>query len=399
MSPSHNLHASDPLDALPQLILPPIFTAAALPPLLAYLYTAALPDLSDFPIGTVIGILQAGDFLGLPFITEHVQTHLLLRPLPEEFEEATEAVEMCRPGAVVADGVHEWFSMRFWEATLREANVLNLVKILSLSLLEVVLQNVAAKGVTVQRKLKVVRLWLQAHNMLTNPETEISKNSKDDSIMIIDHDILTKSGRLAVDQVFPVLGLHNLSPDLIEKEVEPLGIFSSRQLLAVYRQIAKKQQFISNIMRTPFHGNVIFLHCPTVNYSTCVVNHPLTSVSTFIVQVLKRETSVWVGVADDSIDLTEWAGRERGAWILGSNAILFHENTMENSPDANRFGEEWGEGAHIEVTVNMYERTVSFKINGMDYGVAFSGLPDTQLYPCFSSNQNSLATIEFVEEN
>jgi hypothetical protein len=121
--------------------------------------------------------------------------------------------------------------------------------------------------------------------------------------------------------------------------------------------------------------------------------------------VTKYCSCTWIGLVDDSADLSKWLGNQRGAWVMGSNGCVSHAAPLcdcneiaDNCPlsatekvfyldesyHVMPYGDKWDDdGTHIAVHVDMDQRTLSFTVNGVDHGLAFFGLSDA-VYPAVS---------------
>ncbi|KAI8803578.1 hypothetical protein BJ742DRAFT_907711 [Cladochytrium replicatum] len=355
---------------------------------------------------------------------------------------------------------------------------------------------------------------------------------------------LTGEGRQVWALLLPSLPITSLPAETIQAEIEPMGLLSERQLLDLYRHLAiarppsaagvrvalgpysqtQPSFYLPGFTQAPFpsrsgsgdtngtgaEGNgasttptllrsssssslisgnatppLLFMHCPTSQYSTCALDMVFThGRHRWVVQVLKSRLYLWVGVVDSTgmtstsagfssirnskkeganflpplafggsllsssasssslsgsnggsswglnlssptsynnnnnnnsaasasgvnknsnghqpIDLSVWAGKQAGGYVLGSNAFLCHNTGVDNGPYTHHFGQEWNAvGSVVECVLDMEERTLGYVINGVDYGVAFRGLPEGGVSPCFSCNHEGLVSVRFVEE-
>ncbi|KAI8813284.1 hypothetical protein BJ742DRAFT_849614 [Cladochytrium replicatum] len=352
---------------------------------------------------------------------------------------------------------------------------------------------------------------------------------------------LTREGRQVWALLLPSLPITSLPAETIQAEIEPMGLLSERQLLDLYRHLAiarppsaagvrvalgpysqtQPSFYLPGFTQAPFpsrsgsgdttsngaEGNgpsttptllssssssslisgnatppLLFMHCPTSQYSTCALDMVFThGRHRWVVQVLKSRLYLWVGVVDSTgmtsanagsssirnskkeganflpplafggsllsssasssslsgsnggsswglnlsspissnnnsnagsasgvnktnnghqpIDLSVWAGKQAGGYVLGSNAFLCHNTGVDNGPYTHHFGQEWNAvGSVVECVLDMEERTLGYVINGVDYGVAFRGLPEGGVSPCFSCNHEGLVSVRFVEE-
>lgn len=84
---------------------------------------------------------------------------------------------------------------------------------------------------------------------------------------------------------------------------------------------------------------------------------------------------LFIGVATRDADLTTFLGGDDYGWGFIGDRALYHKRTKVKA-----YGERFGQGDTIGVTLNMDRGTLSFSKNGHDLGVAFEGLVGG-LYP------------------
>ena len=84
---------------------------------------------------------------------------------------------------------------------------------------------------------------------------------------------------------------------------------------------------------------------------------------------------LFIGVATRDADLTTFLGGDDHGWGFIGDRALYHKRTKVKA-----YGERFGQGDTIGVTLNMDRGTLSFSKNGHDLGVAFEGLVGG-LYP------------------
>lgn len=84
---------------------------------------------------------------------------------------------------------------------------------------------------------------------------------------------------------------------------------------------------------------------------------------------------LFIGVATRDADLTTFLGGDGNGWGFIGDRALYHQRTKVKA-----YGERFGQGDTIGVTLNMDHGTLSFSKNGQDLGVAFDGLAGG-LYP------------------
>jgi len=84
---------------------------------------------------------------------------------------------------------------------------------------------------------------------------------------------------------------------------------------------------------------------------------------------------IFIGVALQSTDLRSFLGSDNLSWGCIGDRALYHKRTKMQV-----YGEKFGQGDSIKVSLDSYAGTISLSKNGTDYGVAFRGLYG-QLYP------------------
>lgn len=90
----------------------------------------------------------------------------------------------------------------------------------------------------------------------------------------------------------------------------------------------------------------------------------------------KSATSyLFIGVATRDADLTTFLGGDDHGWGFIGDRALYHKRTKVKA-----YGERFGQGDTVGVTLNMNRGTLSFSKNGQDLGVAFEGLVGN-MYP------------------
>lgn len=90
----------------------------------------------------------------------------------------------------------------------------------------------------------------------------------------------------------------------------------------------------------------------------------------------KSATSyLFIGVATRDADLATFLGGDDNGWGFIGDRALYHKRTKVKA-----YGERFGQGDTIGVTLNMDRGTLSFSKNGQDLGVAFEGLVGS-VYP------------------
>ncbi|CAG8523609.1 2381_t:CDS:2 [Diversispora eburnea] len=83
---------------------------------------------------------------------------------------------------------------------------------------------------------------------------------------------------------------------------------------------------------------------------------------------------MWIGVCsvkNRKVNYSTWLGGEEYGWVLGSNGYLAHCKVR------------FTKGTKITVHLNMENRTLSYSVNGINFGEAFRDLPN-EVYPAVS---------------
>ena len=110
----------------------------------------------------------------------------------------------------------------------------------------------------------------------------------------------------------------------------------------------------------------------TILGSTCLV----AEMNQWEVRIEASATSyIFIGVACKSADLQTFLGGDEHAWGFIGDRALYHKRTK-----VKMYGERFGEGDVIRVSLDINARTLSFEKNGFDLGVAFKGLQG-ELFP------------------
>lgn len=84
---------------------------------------------------------------------------------------------------------------------------------------------------------------------------------------------------------------------------------------------------------------------------------------------------LFIGVATRDADLTTFLGGDDHGWGFIGDRALYHKRTKVKA-----YGERFGQGDTVGVSLDMDRHTLSFSKNGQDLGVAFEGLVGN-LYP------------------
>ncbi|CAG8714736.1 33599_t:CDS:1 [Gigaspora margarita] len=97
----------------------------------------------------------------------------------------------------------------------------------------------------------------------------------------------------------------------------------------------------------------------------------------------------WIGVCAErrfEVNYSNWLGGEIYGYTLGSNGSLAHNRGPNNEKSLKNsiiYGTKFGKNSCITVHLDMGNRTLSFSINGVKYGDAFTDLP-SEVYPAVS---------------
>ena len=113
------------------------------------------------------------------------------------------------------------------------------------------------------------------------------------------------------------------------------------------------------------------------SWSTIMGSTPLIAgVNTWEITIEASETSyLFIGVAQKSADLQTFLGGDDCSWGFIGDRALYHKRTK-----LKMYGERFGEGDVVTVSLDTNFCTLSFQKNGIDLGVAFKGLSG-DLYP------------------
>ena len=84
---------------------------------------------------------------------------------------------------------------------------------------------------------------------------------------------------------------------------------------------------------------------------------------------------LFIGVTTRRAELTTFLGGDAYGWGYIGDRALYHKRAKVKT-----YGERFGQGDVIGVTLDMDRGTLSFSKNGLDLGVAFDGLAG-QIYP------------------
>ncbi|CAG8718963.1 228_t:CDS:1, partial [Acaulospora morrowiae] len=82
----------------------------------------------------------------------------------------------------------------------------------------------------------------------------------------------------------------------------------------------------------------------------------------FHVLIEKGCTCAWVGVCDERLDLSTFAGSQQYGWVLGSGGSYYHNNS--GNTDIPNFTRD---NVEIIIHLNMDNKTVAFSVNGTRY--------------------------------
>ncbi|CAG8544565.1 15038_t:CDS:1, partial [Acaulospora colombiana] len=99
---------------------------------------------------------------------------------------------------------------------------------------------------------------------------------------------------------------------------------------------------------------------------------------------------MWIGVCsikNSKVNYSVWLGGTSYGWVLGSNGYLAHNKGGIVSENSKRnlinYGVKFTKGTRITVHLNMGNRTLSYSVNGINFGEAFRDLPN-EVYPAVS---------------
>lgn len=119
----------------------------------------------------------------------------------------------------------------------------------------------------------------------------------------------------------------------------------------------------------------------------------------------RYSSCTWIGLVDDTADMTRWLGCQKNCYMMGSNGsiaaaaakcncnaahfgcslsptekVLYDDQSYHVTPYGAKFERD---GTRVTVHIDMDARRCSFEVDGINYGVAFWTLP-AQVYPAVS---------------
>ncbi|CAG8741170.1 16008_t:CDS:1, partial [Cetraspora pellucida] len=113
---------------------------------------------------------------------------------------------------------------------------------------------------------------------------------------------------------------------------------------------------------------------------------------------------IWIGVCTErrfEVNYSNWLGGEIYGYTLGSNGSLAHNrgpNNEKSLKNSTIYGTRFGKNSRITVHLDMGNRTLSFSINGIKYGDAFTDLP-SEVYPAVSLKKPGKVRIGLHQDN
>ncbi|CAG8699938.1 18471_t:CDS:1, partial [Acaulospora morrowiae] len=81
----------------------------------------------------------------------------------------------------------------------------------------------------------------------------------------------------------------------------------------------------------------------------------------FHVLIEKSCGCAWVGICDEGLDFSNFAGFQLHGWVLGSGGFYYHNSQSTNVPGFIQ------DNVKITVHLNMDSKTVTFSVNGVRY--------------------------------
>eukprot|EP01097_Dermamoeba_algensis_P002976 TRINITY_DN218_c0_g1_i1.p1 TRINITY_DN218_c0_g1~~TRINITY_DN218_c0_g1_i1.p1 ORF type:complete len:538 (+),score=77.70 TRINITY_DN218_c0_g1_i1:109-1614(+) len=129
------------------------------------------------------------------------------------------------------------------------------------------------------------------------------------------------------------------------------------------------------------------------HHQTARVFHPIRKgrhVARFIADEICNQ--FWVGLVDDTCDMSHWPGHQRGGWMYGSNGKLCHyeheDNQggikyLEKSYSGVSYGKSWErKGSEIWLMVDMDARNCFLKVGDGSYRCGLQGSTGCCLFCC-----------------
>lgn len=113
----------------------------------------------------------------------------------------------------------------------------------------------------------------------------------------------------------------------------------------------------------------------------------------------------WLGVAPEGIDLNSRDNETECGWYLNTLKTTLYAGPPFKY-DSKRYGSHDGReipmGSVVGLTMDMAAGTLSYTINGKDFGVAYTGIPtDKKLYPAavFNSSSQKIEIMPWTDED
>ena len=198
----------------------------------------------------------------------------------------------------------------------------------------------------------------------------------------------------------------NIPTNLIRDKIEPLGLVPTEILMRVYcnqalrfANVALKSSLWDPTCRgteVRIEQDLCDFQCK--NHQGVRVQTPFVSgVHSWEIIIEKYCDLVWVGVVGEDADMNDWLGKQTAGWMFGSNGTLCHDTQQDNGPYSTRYGVSFRENAILKAKLDMNKRELGFSVNGTDFGVAFTQLPN-KVYPAVSCRTPGVVRISFGDK-
>ncbi|CAD7695084.1 unnamed protein product [Ostreobium quekettii] len=194
--------------------------------------------------------------------------------------------------------------------------------------------------------------------------------------------------------------------DVLQTHIEPLELVPMDSLLHAYRTQAS--QFSRVALRSTLWDYSCRGSGVRIEQDVCEFRcskhqgartrfHFTSGVHSWELHIAQYCDLVWVGVVDETVNMEEWLGKQSGGWMFGSNGSLCHATMQDNGPYTQKYGAPFREDHVVTVKLDMNRRELGFGVNGEDFGVAFTNLPD-RVYPAVSCRHPGQLRLCFGEE-
>ncbi|CAG8760323.1 12852_t:CDS:1, partial [Acaulospora morrowiae] len=190
---------------------------------------------------------------------------------------------------------------------------------------------------------------------------------------------IIKSISDAINPVIEHVDFRRIDGMILAKVIEPLNIIPSNKIVESYRFQACEKSPLPEYYGTPIcdikwdingRGPSInisedgYTISTSLNMHQSVRTNHLICNGTYEFHVLFEKVCLnsWVGVCDEGLDFSYFAGDQQNGWVLGTNGCYHHNNqSIQGMLDFRQ------DNAKIIVHLNMDDKTVAFSVNGTRY--------------------------------